>query len=278
MKRKFYFVLSLVLLLSILFTGGCATQPDEAGGIEGTVTEANGKPVAGMRVIIVSGTTGFPEMAAITNEEGYYRLGSIPPGTFEVAVHDMEGKRIGLESVVVRSGETSTLDFVVPVAAAAADSKLTEERFSWLLRIQDIRNVLVSPVDLISIFRDYKETAVSEDPEQAAVIDSFFVLTFQTEDGMNSLAFSVIDFVSQTSAQDHFEKVKSETPGLEDTEPPIGDASAKVEVNAQGIGSIIVFIKGNKVIELHTAMPAGEQALVNLEGLVELAREVEERL
>ena len=61
-------------------------------------------------------------------------------------------------------------------------------------------------------------------------------------------------------------------------EPPIGDASAEVEVNTHGIGSIIVLIKGDKVIELHTAMPAGERALVDLEGLIELARIVEERL
>jgi hypothetical protein len=83
------------------------------GGIEGTVTWME-KPAAGMRVGIVSGTTGFPEIAVETNDGGYYQIGSVPPGTFEVAVHDKEGNRIGLESVVVRGGETSTLNFVIP--------------------------------------------------------------------------------------------------------------------------------------------------------------------
>ena len=85
----------------------------QAGGIEGTVTDYDGTPLAGMRAGIVSGTTYFPEIAAETNEEGYYQIGSVPPGTFEVAVHDIQGNRIGLESVTVRGGETSTLNFVI---------------------------------------------------------------------------------------------------------------------------------------------------------------------
>lgn len=85
----------------------------EAGGIEGTVTDRDGKPVAGMRLSIVSGTTGFPEIAVETDGEGHYRIGGVPPGTFEVAVHDKQGNRVGLESVAVRSGETSTLNFTI---------------------------------------------------------------------------------------------------------------------------------------------------------------------
>ena len=84
------------------------------GGIEGTVTDQKGKPLPGMVVCIVSGTTGFPEIAVLTNEEGYYQIGSVPSGTFEVGVHDRRGNRIGLESVTVRGGEDSTLNFAIP--------------------------------------------------------------------------------------------------------------------------------------------------------------------
>jgi hypothetical protein len=88
------------------------------GGIEGTITDLEGKPVSGMRVGIVSGTTGFPEIAVETKEGGYYQIGSVPSGTFEVAVHDKQGNRIGFESVTVRSGETSTLNFIIPTQIA----------------------------------------------------------------------------------------------------------------------------------------------------------------
>jgi hypothetical protein len=89
------------------------TDMPDIGGIEGTVTDHNGRPIAGMRVSIVSGTTGYPEIAIETNEEGYYLIGSVPLGTFGVAVHDKQGNRICLESVTVRGGEASTLNFAI---------------------------------------------------------------------------------------------------------------------------------------------------------------------
>ena len=87
----------------------------DPGGIEGTVTDTEGKPIAGMRVSIVSGTTPFPEIAVETNEDGFYRIGSVPPGTFEVGVHDRAGNRVAQQRVTVRSGAPSTLNFAIPV-------------------------------------------------------------------------------------------------------------------------------------------------------------------
>lgn len=114
---KWYMIVILLLMATVLPFGllmGCGAQQEGTGGIEGAVTDTDGKPVVGMRVLIVSGTTGFPEIAAETNEDGYYQIGSVPPGTFAVAVHDRKGNRIGLESVVVRSGDISSLNFVIP--------------------------------------------------------------------------------------------------------------------------------------------------------------------
>ena len=87
------------------------------GAIEGTVTDLAGEPVAGMRLGIVSGTVSYPEIGAETDQKGHYQIGGVPPGTFEVAVHDRDGQRIGLASVTVTSGETATLDFSVSPAA-----------------------------------------------------------------------------------------------------------------------------------------------------------------
>jgi hypothetical protein len=118
------FMTSVLATLLVVAGTSCAGTPvtnNGTGGIEGTITDPDGKPVAEMRVGIVSGTTGFPEIAAESNEEGYYQIGSVPPGTFEVAVHDREGNRIGLESVVVRSGETSTLNFTISTGETTDD-------------------------------------------------------------------------------------------------------------------------------------------------------------
>ena len=115
-KMAIVVVIAVVLAASGFFLFHFGSPEVEAtGGIEGTVTWID-KPAPGMRVCIVSGTTGFPEIAVETNDDGYYHIGSVPPGTFEVAVHDVQGNRIGLESVTVRSGETSTLNFVIQSA------------------------------------------------------------------------------------------------------------------------------------------------------------------
>ena len=59
---------------------------------------------------------------------------------------------------------------------------------------------------------------------------------------------------------------------------PIGYASIQVEFNAQGIGSVLVFIQGDKVIQMHTSQPEGEEPLLSLERLEELAELVAGRL
>jgi hypothetical protein len=167
---------------------------------------------------------------------------------------------------------------LVAMLVGCTGKELTEERFKTLLTVEDIETVLISMTVLKTEFFDYKKMAESVDPVQVVNMDSWYGMGFVTEDGKKGYTFSIINFGSQTSAQDHLEKVTAETLGLEIMNLPIGDASAEVEVNAQGIGSIIVFIKGDKLIQLHTAMPAGEEALVDLEGLEELVRIVEARL
>ena len=152
---------------------------------------------------------------------------------------------------------------------------LTEENFKTLLTVEDVEGVLLAQVPLTTEFYDYKEMAESVDPEQVADIDSFYGLSFQTDDGMKAITLAAIDFDSQASAQNHFENV---TQGMHVMDPPLGDASAEVELNAQGIGSMVVFIKGDKVIQLHTGQPDGEQALTDLEGLENLAEIVAQKL
>ena len=117
---------AVVAAVALLLMVACSAGSDDAtptpagqsglGGIEGTVTGLDGEPVAGMRIAIVSGTTSFPEIAPETDQQGRYQIGGVSPGTFEVAVHNREGERVGLASVTVTSGERAILDFSVSTA------------------------------------------------------------------------------------------------------------------------------------------------------------------
>ena len=68
---------------------------------------------------IVSGTAGFPEIVAETDDEGHYQISSVPPGTFQVTVHDRDGEKIGQERIAVNSGATATPNFSIPAAVTA---------------------------------------------------------------------------------------------------------------------------------------------------------------
>ena len=113
--------LTAVLAVMILVAVGCGTNRTPSpsaprlGVIQGTVTDESGEPVPTVRVVIIGGTTEFPEIAPETDEKGLYRIGGVSPGTFEVAFHDRNGNRIGLDSVTVIGGETSTLDLHIAV-------------------------------------------------------------------------------------------------------------------------------------------------------------------
>ena len=137
--------------------------------------------------------------------------------------------------------------------------------------------MLVSQVELNTRFSNNKEMAESVDPQQVVAMDSFYSLSFQTEDGMKCMTLTVIDFNSNSSAEQHFQKVRIESE-LESMQEPIGNDSYAKQFNSMGIGSIVVFLIGDKLVQLHTAMPVGESPIVDLTGLVELAKKVEGKL
>jgi len=180
-------------------------------------------------------------------------------------------------AVTTGCATTAATSTPTPIPEPRIES-LTQENFMTLLTIQHIQSYLPTEVALTTRIIDYKQSAASVDPTQVVNIDSFYVLSFQTEDRLKGLTLSAIDFDSEPSAREHFEKVRMEGPGLEIMSPPIGDASAQVEANAQGVGSIVVFIKGDKLVQLHTVQPDSEQPLISLAGLEQLAEIVVSRL
>ena len=192
---------------------------------------------------------------------------------------------IALIIPVSSTSDVSPAPTVVQVGMSATEgvgestaSTLTEEKFMTLLTVEDLRGVLTTEISSQTPLLDYKEMAIRVDPAQVVNIDSWYGLGFQSEDGMRGMTLSAIDFDSVVSAQAHFEMMKSETPEMQDMLLPIEDASIQIEVNAQGIGSMLVFIKGDKVVLLHTAQPEGQRPLLPLEGLEELAELVASRL
>ncbi|MDA1035689.1 MAG: hypothetical protein O3B65_02270 [Chloroflexi bacterium] len=131
---------------------------------------------------------------------------------------------------------------------------------------------------LVTAQRDQRSAAAEVDPTQVEHMDSFVTLAFSTEDTFKSLILTTIDFDSEVAATTHADLLMGDDSGMLDLPTEIGDASAYFEVNAGGIGTMLVFKKGEWVVTLHTAQPAGQTPMTDLGGLTALAQIVTDRL
>lgn len=57
------------------------------GSIVGRVIDAHGNPVSGVNVAVAGGTQPHHDIGARTNSDGIFRLGGMPPGSYEVMAH-----------------------------------------------------------------------------------------------------------------------------------------------------------------------------------------------
>lgn len=154
----------------------------------------------------------------------------------------------------------------------------TEERVAALLTTDDVGNVADGDHTLNLEFRDGRAMAAGVDPSQVTEIESWYTVAFQSDNPIRGMTFSVMDFSSANSAQGHFDNVIGETPGLVFMDPPIGDISAHVVFNGQGLGSIVMYRHQDLFVSLHTAQPFGVEVLMPVEKLEELARLVLSRV
>ena len=155
---------------------------------------------------------------------------------------------------------------------------LSEEVISALLSVNDVKGMAEGNSALLVEFRDGKAMAAGVDPSQVIAIESWITASFRSIDPLRGMTFSVMDFNSPYTAQEHFNNVISETPGLIVMSEPMGDISAKVVFNGAGLGSIVMYRQEDLFLSLHTAQPVGVEPLMPVEGLVELARLVETRI
>src|SRR5829696_1779553 len=114
----------------------------QGGSISGRITEmASGEPVTGATINASrSGGGGAGSVRSVAN--GVYTLANLPAGTYTVSVT----ARIGLsprtrDSVVVRAGQTTTLDFAMaPIARQLEQVVTTATAGAEAERIQDSPN------------------------------------------------------------------------------------------------------------------------------------------
>jgi len=70
-------------------------------------------------------------------------------------------------------------------------------------------------------------------------MDSFAVLSFDTEDGYRGLSLTTMGFDSEEAAATHMALMTGPDSGMHDMDETIGDASVSLEANQGGMGSVV---------------------------------------
>lgn len=106
-------VVVVVLTLSAVPAFGQGT----AASIIGRVTDQTGAVLPGVTVTATSPALQVPQMTAVTNEVGEYRLAPLPVGLFEIA-YDLQGfQTIRRQDIRLTVGFTARVDVALGVAA-----------------------------------------------------------------------------------------------------------------------------------------------------------------
>jgi hypothetical protein len=104
--------------VSVLLVACAATALAQAdatsANLSGYARDPQGSVVAGATVTARNPTTGI-ERSAQTNDEGFYQITNLPPGSYEVSVEAANFKRAVLPSVVVTVGQRAELDIPLEI-------------------------------------------------------------------------------------------------------------------------------------------------------------------
>jgi outer membrane receptor protein involved in Fe transport len=135
----------VLLCATLLFTSPLAAPARQSsqGAVEGTVTDAAGGALAGVRVYLLDARQALAG-AGETDAAGRFRLESVAPGTYvlRIARKDFAARRVPVE---VGAGQTASLAVKLEVEALAEQVTVTAEAG----QVADARNT-AQPVNIVN--------------------------------------------------------------------------------------------------------------------------------
>jgi len=106
----------LVLMSFSLFSPPVNAQMVQTGTLNGLAQEKGGSGLPGVTVTIKSPALILPQMAALTNERGYYRFPALPPGLYSMTFELTGFTTLIREGIRVRVGETTSLNIELEIS------------------------------------------------------------------------------------------------------------------------------------------------------------------
>lgn len=192
----------------------------------------------------------------VATDENFVQADTSPPA----------GTSMGMPVMPTSGSDTAPPAPGMVVIETDGKEAISEQAFVSLMTSADIETVATVGAQWSSQILNFRAMA---DPLAVENIVSWYGATFDTQDLANGLTFTLIEFDSPGNARTHFELMTSEAPPGVD--PIIDNDSIRVEVNAQGIGSMLVLLKDDRLMALHTTFSSGNSAIISLDGLETLA-------
>ena len=102
--------LTLLLIVSLTFANVAFGQAQSAAAdLQGVVKDATGAVVPDAAITARHAGTNV-RRAAVSNDEGFYRIVNLAPGEYEITVEAANFKKAVLAKVIVTVGQTATVD------------------------------------------------------------------------------------------------------------------------------------------------------------------------
>lgn len=127
-RSKHALAITVFLLLSAAARVAASSSPDETAVLSGVIRDPAGAMVPQATVVATQSETQ-QTFKTSSDMQGRYRFGSLPPGSYRVEASATNFRRV-TQTVVLVSGESAELDFVLPlqpVAQIVTVSEIPEE-------------------------------------------------------------------------------------------------------------------------------------------------------
>jgi len=118
MKNLKLFTLAVFAMISLLFVSASMAQTNTTGSVEGTITDQNGAVVRGVSLTL-SGPGLLRDQTAVSDDNGYYRFSSVPPGRYTLtsaAISGFQGTK--QDRVEVNLTKATTVDVKLTTAVS----------------------------------------------------------------------------------------------------------------------------------------------------------------
>ncbi len=115
------------LALSVVAVGLVHAQGGVNGSIEGSVFDQTGAPIKGVKITVTSPTQIGGAKSTYTNDEGYFRLIGLLPGTFDVIAMAPKLRTVNQKNVKVGVDAPASVDVVMEVETQVEEVKIIEK-------------------------------------------------------------------------------------------------------------------------------------------------------